>query len=206
MIELHTSATANGYKASIMLEECALPYSVTRYDLPRGETQTPAFLARNPAGRIPVIVDDTAAGEPVTVYGTQAIVHYLAEKTGRLLPDAPAARASVLTWCGFIASDLAGAYAGQFAFSLLAKEPQPWGLAFYNGLADRFLGVVERQLAAHRHLAGDDYTIADVLAYPSLTVSTKRYPGSLASYPAIARYVTEVGARPAVQRGMQVPA
>jgi len=206
MIELHTTATANGYKASIMLEECGLPYSVHDYDLVKGEHRSAGYLALNPVGRLPCIVDNDADGAaPVVVYGTQAILLYLAEKTGLFLPTAPAARAAVYTWLGIVSSDLAPAYSGQFVFGVLMQEKLPPVIDYYQRLVDRMLAALETQLAASPWLAGDSYTIADMLAYPVAATSARRYPGGLAGYPQLARWAATVAARPAVQRGMQVP-
>jgi len=205
MIELHTTPTANGFKASIMLEEVALPYEVCTYDLMRGDHRRPEFLARNPVGRLPLIVDhDVPAGDPISVYGSAAILLYLAEKTGRLLPRELPARARVHEWMGIVSSDLAPAYSGQFVFSTLAPEPLPWAIDFYEKLCVRLLRPMELALARHPYLAGDDYTIADVIAYPVAAVSSRRYPGDLGGHPAIAAWASRVGERPAVQRGMRV--
>lgn len=205
MIDLHTTATANGYKASIMLEEVGSPYRVIDYDLVKGEHMKPEYLALNPVGRVPTIVDHDVADGPVSVYGTPAILLYLAEKTGQLLPTRPAARAKAYEWLGIVASDIAPAYSGQFVFNVIAPAKDPWAVAFYDKLCLRLLAPMESRLAASRYLAGDDYSIADVIAYPVAAVSMKRFPGDLAGHPHIARWAAEVGARPAVQRGMKVP-
>jgi GSH-dependent disulfide-bond oxidoreductase len=205
MIDLHTVATANGYKASIMLEEVGLPYTTKAYDLIKGENFAPEFLALNPVGRLPAIVDHGAPGGALSVYGTLAILVYLAEKTGRLLPTQQPARAKTLEWCGIVASDIGPAYSGQFVFNVVAKEPQPWAIEFYNKLCLRMLQTMEQQLGKTQYLAGADYTIADILAYPVAAVSMSRFPGSLAAHANIARWHREVAARPAVQRGMRVP-
>jgi len=206
MIELHTTPTANGYKASIMLEECGLPYRARSYDLVRGEHLAPEFLRLNPVGRVPAIVDPVAGAEPVVVFGTQAIATYLAEKTGRLLPADPAARAAAHSWAGMVASDAGPAFSGQFVFSKIAPEPLPWAQQYFERLCVRMLRALETRLAVVPYLAGDEYSIADVLAYPVAAVSVKRHPGSLAEFPALAAWEARVGARPAVQRGMRVPA
>lgn len=207
MIELHTSATANGYKASIMLEECGLEYRVCNYDLVKRQNLAPGYLAINPVGRIPTIVDhDAPDGRRAVVYGTQAVLQYLAEKTGRFLPADPVDRAAVYTWLGVVASDLAPAYSGQFAFSVLAPERLSWAVDFYDRLVDRMLGALEARLRDCRFLAGGEYTIADIIAYPVAATSAKRYPGSLDAYPGLADWAARVGSRPAVQRGMRVPA
>jgi GST-like protein len=206
MIDLHTTPTANGYKASIMLEEVDLPYRVHRYDLTRGEHLAPAYLALNPIGRLPTIVDHDVAGAPLSVYGTAAILIHLAEKTGRFLPTAPAERARVFEWVGIVASDIGPAYTGQFVFSTLAPEKNPWATAHYDRLCTRLIAPLEAQLGRSPYLAGASYTIADIIAFPVAAVSMQRYPGSLASYPNLSRWAAEIGARPAVQKGMRVPA
>ena len=110
MIDLHTVATANGYKASIMLEEVGLPYTVREYDLVKGENFTPEFLSLNPVGRLPAIVDHDVSGEtegePLSVYGSAAILIYLAEKTGQLLPRTARARAKTFEWVSIVSGDV----------------------------------------------------------------------------------------------------
>ena len=206
MIDLHTVPTANGYKASIMLEEVGLPYRVTSYDLIKGENFKPELLAINRVGRLPVIVDHDVEGEPLAVYGSAAILQYLAGKTGRLMPQDFRARAKTLEWIGIISGDIAPAYSGQFVFNVVATEKQPWAIAFYDKLCLRMAKTMEDQLGATRYLAGDEYGIADILAYPVAAVSMKRHPGNLDGHPNIARWAANIAARPAVQRGMQVPA
>lgn len=208
MIDLHTTPTANGFKASIMLEETGFPYRAINYNLVAGDHRKPEYLALNPVGRVPAIVDHAPAGggEPLPVYGTAAILLYLAEKSKRFLPDAARARAKTYEWLGIISSDVGPAYSGQFVFNVMAPEKLPWAVEFYNALCDRMVATMELQLSQTRYLAGADYTIADMIAYPVATVSMQRWPGNLDRHPAIARWAAEVGARPAVQRGMQVPA
>lgn len=205
MIDLHTTPTANGFKASIMLEEVALPYRVVNYNLVAGDHLKAEYLAMNPVGRVPAIVDHDVPGEPLSIYGTVAVLVYLAEKTHRYLPTEPRARAKVFEWLGIVSSDIGPAFSGQFVFNILAKEKLPWAIEYYNNLCTRLLGPLELQLGRSRHLAGDDYTIADMLAYPVAATSMKRFPGNLDAHPNIARWTAEVAARPAVQRGMQVP-
>lgn len=206
MIELHTSGTANGFKVAIMLEECGLPYTVRSYDLVRRENLEPAYQALNPLARIPAILDrDADGGREAFVYGSQAVLLYLAEKTGRFMPRDPVARADVHTWMGAIASDVAPAYSGQFVFGVLAPEPLPWAIRYYEQLVDRMLRALDTRLRQHDYLAGGEYTVADIIAYPVAATSAQRYPGNLAGYPALASWADRVGARPAVQRGMRVP-
>jgi GST-like protein len=205
VIELHTTPTANGYKASIMLEELGLPYRVHDYNLVRGDHLAPGYLALNPVGRMPTIVDDAVDGGPVSVYGTAAILLYLAERSGQLLPRDLARRARVFEWLGIVSSDIAPAYTGQFVFNQLAPEKFPWAIDHYNRLCSRLVAPMEAALGRSPYLAGDAYSIADVIAYPVAAVSMRRFPGSLDAYPNLARWAATIGARPAVQRGMRVP-
>lgn len=205
MIDLHTTATANGFRVSIMLEECALPYRVHAYDLMRGDHLKPEFLALHPVGRLPAIVDHVD-GADVVVAGTQAVLQYLAEKTGRFLPTDPTGRAAAYTWAGVATSDVSPAYSGQFTFSVLLAGQAPRALEYYEKQCLRFLAALDTRLASVTWLAGDEYSIADMLAYPAAATSAKRYPGDLGGYPNVARWCAAVGARPAVQRGMRVPA
>ncbi|MEZ5499705.1 MAG: glutathione binding-like protein [Steroidobacteraceae bacterium] len=207
MIDLHTTATANGYKAALVLEEMALPYRVIAYDLTKGEHLAPAYLQLNPVGRLPTIVDhDGSSSQPIVVYGTAAIASYLADKTGLYMPKDVAGRAACQQWIGIVSSDLGPAYTGQFVFNVLAPQADAWAIQFYDRLVTRLLVVVEARLAANDYLAGGEYSIADMLAYPVAAVSAKRFPGNLADYPAIAGWAGRIAARPAVQRAMRVPA
>lgn len=206
MIDLHTVPTANGYKVSIMLEELALPYRVTSYDLIKGENLKPELLAINRVGRLPVIVDHDVEGGPLAVYGSAAILQYLAEKTGRFMPKSLRGRAKTLEWLGIVSGDIAPAYSGQFVFNVVAQEKQPWAIAFYDRLCLRMAQTMEDQLGESGFLVGDEYSIADIIAYPVATVSMKRHPGNLDRHPNLARWAAKIGARPAVQRGMAVPA
>ena len=209
MIDLHTTPTANGYKVSIMLEEVGLRYRVIDYDMAKGDHLSPAYLALNRIGRLPTIVDhdvdDERTGHPLSVYGTAAILLYLAEKTDQLLPRAPAKRARVFEWLGIVASDIAPAFTGQFVFNARAPEKLPWAIEHYNALVTRLLAPLEAELGRSPYVAGDAYTIADVIAYPVAATSMRRFPGSLDGYPNLARWAAELAARPAVMRGMKVP-
>jgi glutathione S-transferase len=207
MIELHTVPTANGYKVSILLEELQWPYEVVAYNLQKGEHLTPAYLSRNPVGRLPMIVDkDPALREPLSLYGTMAILVYLAEKSQCLLPATQPARARVFEWLGIVSSDIAPAFTGQFVFNVLMPEKIPAAIAFYDKLVTRLLGPMELALGRSEYLAGPDYTIADIIAYPVAAVSMQRFPGNFEQHPHIARWAALVGGRPAVQAGMRVPA
>ena len=204
MIELHTVPTANGYKVSIMLEELGLPYRTVAYDLMRGENFKPEYLAMNPVGRLPLIIDHDH--EPaLTLYGTAAILLYLSDKTQRFMPSNATARARVYAWLGIISSDIGPAYSGQFVFNVIAQEKIPFAIEFYNKLCLRMIASMELQLARSEFLAGEHYTIADILGYPVAAMSMKRYPGNFDAHPHIGRWAATLAARPAVQRGMKVP-
>jgi GST-like protein len=203
MIECFCVPTANGQKATILLEELGLDYEITQVDLRKGEHLTPEYLAMNPVGRAPTIVDRGGpGGEPLTVYGTLAIAVYLCEKVGELLPASGALRAHTFQWMSFIASDLSPAFTGQFIHGVMAKTKHEDVITHYVMLAHRMLKVMDQQLAQNQFLAGDEYTAADILAYPAAVSSAARLEGGLERYASITAWSERVGERPAVQRGM----
>lgn len=208
MIELYTQATPNGHKVSIALEELALPYRLRLVDLARNEQLGADFLRINPNNKIPAIVDpDGPGGQPVTVWESGAILIYLAEKTGSpLLPASGAARYAVLQWLMFQMAGV-GPMLGQAGhFTLYASEQVPYGIERYSTEARRILGVMDRQLATHPFLAGDDYSIADIATLPWIG-SVPRIP-TLATFdpwPNVAAWRERLLQRPAVQRGLANP-
>lgn len=203
MIDLHFSPTANGLKAAIMLEETGLSYTLHPVELTKGEHLRPEFLAMNPVGRIPVIVDHDAPSGALSVYGSVAILLYLAEKTGKLMPGDLEYRARVYQWLGIVSSDIGAAYSGQFLFSVLAPKPQDWAVEHYESLCRRLIAPLEAQLGETRYVAGETYTVADVLAYPVAAMSMKRYPGGLGDYPHLSRWAGELGARAAIRNAFE---
>ena len=212
MIELYTHATPNGHKVSILLEELGLPYRLHLVDLVKGEQMSPAFLAINPNNKIPAIVDpEGPEGQPITVWESGAILIYLAEKTGSpLLPAASTARYATLQWLMFQMAGV-GPMLGQAGhFTIYATEKIPYGIERYVGESRRLLGVMDRQLGAHAHLAGDDYSIADIATFP-WTQSALRIEGlasasgELDAWPNVVRWRRQMLARPAVQRGLANP-
>lgn len=207
MIDLYTVATANGQRASIMLEEVGLPYEVHVVDFASGGHQAPEFLAINPLGMAPAIVDrDGPDGQPINVFETLAICYYLADKTGKLLAPDGRARAEAHKWAVMVAADLGPVFSGQFYFKVAAKPPVDYGVELFEGRAHRYLKVMDQQLGQTEYLAGDDYTIADVMAYPSATTSAARLDDGIGAYTNLARWIETVGARGAVKKGMAVPA
>lgn len=207
MIDLYTVPTANGQRASIMLEEVGLPYTVHVIDFAAAGHQAPTFLAINPLGMAPAMVDrDGPGGKPINVFETLAICYYLADKTGKLLPKDGVARVEAHKWAAMVAADLGPAFAGQYYFKIAAQPPVAYGVDLYETRAKRFLQTMDDRLADNAYLAGADYTIADVMAYPSATSSAARMDEGIAAYPHVGRWVEKVGARAAVKKGMAVPA
>jgi len=202
MIDLYTFTTPNGWKASIMLEELALPYQTHIIHIGKNEQFAPAFVAINPNSKIPAIVDGD-----VTVFESGAILIYLAEKTGRLLPTSGQARANALEWVMFQMSAV-GPQMGQLNhFANVAPEKIPYAIKRFFDETVRICKVLDHRLGESEYLAGADYTIADVCTYPWIGLGIKRLEaaGTLPELPHLRRWIDQVAARPAVQRGLAVP-
>lgn len=162
MIRFHYNLSPNPMKVALMLEECGLPYEAVPVDTRRGQQFDADFLALNPNGKVPVIVD----GEAV-VFDSNAILLYLADKTGRFLParDDDAARGALLSWLMFVATGV-GPFSGQAVhFRHFAPEPVPYAANRYDYEAARHYGVLDARLAGRPFILGDDYTIADIAAW-----------------------------------------
>ncbi len=205
MITLHTWGTPNGRKISIALEELGLPYEVRPVDITRGEQFDPAFLALNPNNKIPVLVDsDGPGGAPITLIESGAILIYLAEKTGRLLPDDPRARLEALQWLMFQMGSIGPMLGQAHHFLRFAPDVIPYAIERYSKEAARLYGVLDARLAGRDWLAGSEFSIADIATFPWL--ARHEWQGiDLARYPAVKRWYDTIAARPAVQRGMEVP-
>ena len=205
MIDLYAWPTPNAHKVSIMLEECALPYTVIAVDINKGEQFTPAFLALNPNNRMPVIVDrDGPEGRPITVFESGAILIYLAEKTGRFLPPEGDDRYAVLQWLMFQMGGL-GPMAGQahhFRQQMGGVEV-PYGVERYTKEVGRLYGVMDRRLGEAPYLGGDDYSIADMACWPWARPS-RRQGHDKADFPNLKRWFDTISLRPAVQAGMKL--
>lgn len=201
MIDLYTAATPNGKKVSIMLEETGLPYNVRALDLSALEQKEPWFLAINPNGRIPAIVDRE---RNVAVFESGAILLYLAEKTGRFLPSDPAGRAECVQWLMFQMSGL-GPMQGQLhVFLKYAPEKIPYAIKRYAGETRRLYGVLDSRLSVSDYL-GREYSIADMATWPWIDAH-EWAEISLGDFPALRAWHERVGSRPAVVRGKNVPA
>jgi GST-like protein len=206
MIDMHYWPTPNGWKISIMLEECGLLYRVVPVRIGRGEQFAPAFLAISPNNRIPAIVDHApmGSGAPLAIFESGAILQYLAEKSGLLLPTDVAARFRVMSWLMWQMSGLGPMLGQNGHFLLYANEKIPYAMERYRLEARRLYGVLDKQLAlTGAHIAGDDYSIADIACFPWV-MTHKAQQLTLDDFPHVRRWFAELRARPAVQRGLAV--
>ena len=205
MIDLYTFATPNGRKVSIMLEELELPYRTHVVDITKGEQFKPEFLAINPNNKIPAIVDsDGPGGRPLTVFESGAILIYLAEKSGRLLPPSGPDRYDVLQWVMFQMGGVGPMFGQYNHFALFAPEKIPYAIERYTQESKRLLHVLDRRLEG-RTFVTREYSIADVLLFPWVAGHAKRTPPLLEDTPQVRRWLDLLWSRPAVQRGMNVP-
>ncbi len=205
MIELHYWPTPNGWKVSIMLEECGLPYRMVPVNIGRGEQFTPEFVALiNPHARMPAIVDHApgSRGGPLTVTESSAIVLYLAEKTGRFLPAHTPERLQVLQWLMWQTGGLGPAMAQNSHFLQFAEERVPYALERYGHEVRRLYGVLDRQLGqTQAFVAGPDCSIADFAVLPWVRIHPSQQI-DLASWPQVQRWYDTMLQRPGVQRGL----
>ena len=201
MIELHFYPSPNGLKIAMMLEECGLPYRIVEVDILRGAQFAPEFLRISPNNRIPAIVDTAAEGGPLSVFESGAILQYLAEKSGQLLPADPRGRYEVLQWLYWQVGGL-GPMAGQaHHFRAFAAEVVPYGIKRYTDEVNRLYGVMDRRLADRPYLAGE-YSIADIACWPWI-VPHERQGQSLADFPHVRRWFEAIRERPAVRRAYE---
>jgi GST-like protein len=201
MIDLYTWSTPNGRKASIMLEEVGLPYTVHTVDIGKDEQFKPEFLRISPNNRIPAIVD---RDNGMSLFESGAILIYLADKTGKLLARDGEARWRAIEWLMWQMGGVGPMFGQAHHFLKYNRGKAPYAEERYATEVKRLYGVMDRQLAAHAFIAGKDYTIADVALWPWVS----RYDwhiGDLKDYPNVVRWYREVASRPAVQRGYHVP-
>lgn len=205
MITLYSKATSNGRKASIMLEETGLDYIVRPMALEKKEQKEDWYLAINPNGRVPCITDDDGPdGAPVTVFESGAILQYLAEKSGLFLPGSGANRVEVLNWLYFATGHVTHTgLAVHWQVRCRDAGEEHAHLDLWQEENNRVYGVLERGLAGRQYLAGD-YSIADIAAYPWI-FRWQMQEIDLASYPNVEAWLGRIAARPAVQRGMNIP-
>lgn len=201
MIELYTSATPNGWKASVALEEMGLSYEVKAIDLSSGDQKKPEFLALNPNGRIPAIVDRDANN--LTVFESGAILIYLAEKTGKFMPTDTAGRMNVIQWLMFQMGGVGPMMGQANVFFRYMEEKIPTAIDRYQNEGRRLFEVMDGHLADKEYLAGD-YSIADMANW--CWVRTHSWSGiSIDGLENLARWLDAINARPAAQKGVVVP-
>ena len=203
MIDLHFSPTPNAQKVSIALEEVELPYRLISYDIFEGEQHTAEFGRINPNHKLPAIVDHDPAfgGGPHAVFESGAILQYLAEKTGRLLPADPRQRSVAIQWLTWQVAGL-GPMGGQAAhFVRYAPVTIDYAVERYTKELNRLLLVLERRLGEAEYLAGDTYSIADIAVWPGRSIGGVMSIDLQAEWPNTYRWFNQIGQRPAVQRG-----
>lgn len=204
MIDLYTAATPNGYKVSIALEELALPYELRALDLAKGEQKEPWFLAINPNGRIPAIVDREGDGDGFAVFESGAILVYLAEKTGRLLPREPRARSEVLQWLMFQVGGV-GPMQGQANVFHRYFEPKlPAAAERYRNETRRLYGVLDRRLEGREWLC-DEYSIADIATWPWVRRHDWSGIEGVDGLVHLGAWMERMEARPACRKGVTLP-
>jgi GST-like protein len=204
MIEVYSWPTPNGHKIHIMLEECGLAYRAIPVDIGAGDQFAPEFLAISPNNKIPAIVDpDGPDGKPISMFESGAILLYLAAKTGRFLPADVRGRWTTLEWLMFQMGGVGPMLGQAHHFRLYAPEKIPYAIDRYSNEAKRLYGVIDKRLAGHAFIAGDEYTIADIAIFPWLR-SWKNQGIVLDEYPALKRWFDAITTRPAVQRGVEV--
>ena len=203
MIDLYAAGTSNGIRARIAVEECGLAYKLMPIDLAKGEHKTAAFLAMNPNGQIPVIVDhDGPGGKPVTLSQSTAILLYCAEKSGKFMPKDPAARPAVLQALMSASTDITPIFGSLFAV-LRAKEPHAPTVQMFKDRLRGFFKVWDDKLAKQKCCAGDEVTIADLSLYAGYARIKGAAPELVDGLPNLARWADELSARPAIQRAMK---
>ncbi len=203
MIEVWSWPTPNGHKVHIALEEMALPYTVVPVNIGTGDQFKPEFLAITPNHRIPAIVDPDGPGGRFTLFESGAILMYLAEKTGKLLPADPAHRYECLQWLMFQMGGVGPMFGQYNHFAAYAPEKLPYAIARYTNEVARLHRVLEVRLSKAEWLAGDAYSIADIATFPWIRNPDRRGI-DLADYPGVKRWHDAIAGRPAVERGVTV--
>jgi GST-like protein len=198
MIDLYFWPTPNGHKVTLFLEEAALPYTIKPVNIAAGEQFEPDFLKIAPNNRMPAIVDHEpqGGGVPVTLFESGAILLYLAEKTGRFLPADLRGRAEVLQWLFWQMGGLGPMLGQNHHFTQYAPEKVPYAIARYVNETNRLYGVLDRRLADRAFVAGPDYSIADMAAYPWI-VPYEKQGQNLDDFPNLKRWFEAIAARPA---------
>jgi GST-like protein len=206
MIDLYAAGTSNGMRARIALEECGLKYNWHPIDLAKGEHKTPQFLALNPNGQIPVIVDNEGpGGKKVTLSQSSAILMYCAEKSGKLIPKDPAKKAAMLEAYMSASTDITPMF-GTVNACVRAKEPAAYAAAadMFKGRLKNYFKVWDDKLAKHKYAAGDEVTIADLSLYAGYWRTKGAFPELVGGMANLERWAAEINARPGVQRALKI--
>lgn len=202
MIDAYIAPTANGFRATVALEECGLPYRLHKLDIAKGETRTPEYLRINPAGLIPAIVDSEGPdGKPLTVTQSAAIILYAAEKSGHFLPRSGAARYVVLQWLMQAASDVAGTSGSLFRVENSMPDKTQGNSDYFKNRLVTFFRDCDRQLEGREFLAGE-ISVADLMLYPGF-VARQALLDAAGGLSNLQRWAATMAARPGVQRGMK---
>jgi GST-like protein len=205
MIDLYTAGTQNGHRAALALEASGLPYRAHKLNFQAGDQKKPEYLAINPAGLIPAIVDQEGpGGKPLTIAQSGAIALYAAEKSGKLLPKDPARRAHALHWFMHACTDCALTSGTMFHLANTAPEKSPANVEFFEKRLFGFLASVESRLAGREYLA-DEFSLADLALYP-IVAQRKAAIEKAGRFSNLLAWAARVGARPEVVKGMQVSA
>jgi GSH-dependent disulfide-bond oxidoreductase len=213
VIQLYSLPTPNGVKISIALEELGLPYEAHKVDFSTNDQKSPEFLSLNPNGKIPALIDPNGPdGKPLALFESGAILIYLAEKTGKLIPADPAGHYETLCWLMFQMGGIGpmfGQFGHFFKFAADKVANNPYPTERYRDEAKRLLSVLEGRLAGRTYLMGDDYTIADIAIFPWLRGADIFYGGrevlEYASFPAVMAWLDRCMARPASGKGLKIP-
>jgi GST-like protein len=203
-IDLYYWPTPNGKKVAIFLEEAGLPYELVPVDITAGEQFDEEFLEISPNNKMPAMVDPEGPdGEPISIFESGAILIYLAEKTGEFLPRSTREKYRVLQWLMFQVGSIGPMLGQAHHFRGYAPEEIPYAIDRYTKEAARLYGVMDRRLSEVEHFVGDEYSVADMAIYPWIA-SHERQGQKMEDFPNLARWYESVGARPAVQRAMEV--
>jgi len=204
MIDVYTWPTPNGHKVHIALEELGLDYRVHPINIGQGDQFAASFLDISPNNKIPAIVDDNGPdGQPISVFESGAILLYLAEKTGQLMPTEPRARYAALEWLMFQMGGLGPMLGQAHHFRQYAPETIDYAVNRYTNEAARLYGVMDRRLADRDWLVGEAYSMADIACYPWIRPHDNQGQ-SLDDFPHLKQWFERISARPAVERGVQV--
>ncbi len=202
-IDLYYWPTPNGWKISIMLEECGLPYTMVPVNIGKGDQFKPEFLAISPNNRMPAIVDPEGPdGQPISVFESGAILQYLGRKTGMFYPSDERARVAVDEWLFWQMGGFGPMLGQTHHFRLYAPDPIPYAIERYTNESNRLYGVLNKRLAGHDYICGD-YSIAD-MACIGWARGWERQGQDITQFPNVERWLATMNARPAVQKGLKV--